>query len=144
MDTELDNLISLSVQFLYLLWDILNKISLNKTKKEAPLQAQCSFCLFKSQKKKKNIYIYIYIYPIPKLVIKQVKLYLPAPGEVCQSRLACYQIFKGCFALEDKIKKSPLLRVDGELFRWHVFNTENKRPGACRHFKEKPHEYNGN
>ena len=43
--------------------------------------------------------------------------YLPAPDEVCQSRQACYQTFDGCFALEDKIKKSPLLRMDGELFR---------------------------
>ena len=35
----------------------------------------------KKQKNKKiYIYIYIYIYPIPKLVIKQVKLYVPAPG----------------------------------------------------------------
>ena len=46
-----------------------------------------------------------YIDPFPKLVINKSS-YLPAPDEVCQSRLACYQTFDGCFALEDKIKKS--------------------------------------
>ena len=32
--------------------DIFNKISLNKTKKEAPLQAQCSFCCEKYKSKR--------------------------------------------------------------------------------------------
>ena len=84
-----------------------------------------------------------YIDPFPKLVINKSS-YLPAPGEVCHSRLARYQTFEGSFALEDKIKKSPLLNTDGELFLWHFFNTENKRPGACRHCKEKLHTYDGN
>ena len=75
-----------------------------------------------------------YIDPFPKLVINKSS-YLPAPDEVCQSRLACYQTFDGCFALEDKIKKSPLLRMDDELFCWHFFNRENE---------EKLHKYNGN
>ena len=84
-----------------------------------------------------------YIDPFPKRVINKSS-YLPSPGEVCQSRLARYQTFEGSFALKDKIKKSPLLRTEGELFRWHFFNTENKTPGACRHCKEKLHSYNGN
>ena len=79
-----------------------------------------------------------YIDPFPKRVINKSS-YLPSPDEVCQSRLARYQTFEGSFTLEDKIKKSPLLRTDGELFRWHFFNRENKRPGACRHCKEKLH-----
>ena len=75
-----------------------------------------------------------YVDSFPKLVINKSS-YLPAPDEVCQSRLVCYQTFDGCFALEDKIKKSSLLRMDGELFRWHFFNRENE---------EKLHKYNGN
>ena len=74
-----------------------------------------------------------YLDPFPKLVINKSS-YLPAPEKVCQSRLACYQTFDGCFALEDETKKSPLLSLDGELFRLHFFNRENE---------EKLHKYKG-
>ena len=96
--------ISLSVQFL----DILKKISLDKTKKGRSPSSTMQFLPLYVTKK--------YIDPFPKLVINKSS-YLPAPDEVCQSRLACYQTLDGCFALEDKIKKSLLLRMDGELFR---------------------------
>jgi len=55
----------------------------------------------------------IYIYAFPKQVINKSS-YLTLPGEVCRAWRAISP-FRGCFALEDKIIKSPLLRMDGEL-----------------------------